>query len=273
MDEIMLKNIEDLDPMDQTAVNAYLQQKVSDMIELAREQWIERNGNADFPKPLIRLKIEYSGGFTTFNPQRFGQHFVDTVANPKEILHFYRQRTASIRTKKNENDMDINPYIPEKLDDFHVEDLVSEFLSAQKLQLLPENELQQTVKQFVNKHETGSISTFLSETLDRTQIAIDDVDVEDNEVIEGEVGKFKDERCKEFALSIAADEQDIHIIPRARDMLSKTSKTVRNKQSRVNSDEKDEDEEENVFFIKSRMMLASMIHSILYSIARSQRGY
>jgi len=40
------------------------------------------------------LKVDYSGGFETFNPQRFGQIFVDRVANPKDILSFFRKRTT-----------------------------------------------------------------------------------------------------------------------------------------------------------------------------------
>lgn len=43
-------------------------------------------------QPLIRLRVEYSGGFDTINPQRFGQSFVGRVANATEILLFFKKR-------------------------------------------------------------------------------------------------------------------------------------------------------------------------------------
>lgn len=45
-------------------------------------------------QPLIRLRVEYSGGFDTINPQRFGQSFVGRVASATEILLFFKKRKA-----------------------------------------------------------------------------------------------------------------------------------------------------------------------------------
>jgi hypothetical protein len=44
--------------------------------------------------PLIRLKVEYSG-FDTISQQRFGQQFVGKVANPNDILLFYRKKASA----------------------------------------------------------------------------------------------------------------------------------------------------------------------------------
>jgi len=38
----------------------------------------------------VRLRVDYSG-YSTCNPQRFGQRFVDRVANPSDILLFTRK--------------------------------------------------------------------------------------------------------------------------------------------------------------------------------------
>lgn len=63
------------------------------MIETAQKQFPKQN-----PKmptiPLIRLKVEYNG-FSTVNPSRFGQRYVGRVANPNDILLFYKKRTTS----------------------------------------------------------------------------------------------------------------------------------------------------------------------------------
>jgi hypothetical protein len=44
-------------------------------------------------QPLIRLRVEYTG-FSSVNPTRFGQHFVGRVANPNDILNFFRKKTT-----------------------------------------------------------------------------------------------------------------------------------------------------------------------------------
>jgi len=50
--------------------------------------------------PLIRIKVDYSG-FSTINPQRFGQKYVGKVANPQDILIF--TKSAKKRQTAGEN--------------------------------------------------------------------------------------------------------------------------------------------------------------------------
>lgn len=42
----------------------------------------------------VLLQVEYSGDYETFSMARFGQKFVTEVANPRSILHWYRQRKS-----------------------------------------------------------------------------------------------------------------------------------------------------------------------------------
>jgi double-strand break repair protein MRE11 len=44
--------------------------------------------------------VDYSGGFEPFNVLRFSQKFVDRVANPKDIIHFFRHREQKEKTGK-----------------------------------------------------------------------------------------------------------------------------------------------------------------------------
>lgn len=132
-----------------------------------------------YPLPLIRLKVEYSGGFQAVNPQRFGQRFVQKVANPKEILHYYRKRTAHIPEggkkkglkgfDEDLNAIDLEAMLPGKLDTFRVEDLVAEYLNAQNLEVLPEEGLGEAVKDFVEKDDREAIKEFVSDALQKTQ--------------------------------------------------------------------------------------------------------
>jgi double-strand break repair protein MRE11 len=63
--------------------------------------------------PLIRLKVSYWGRNTTSadhkvettdakemtNPVRFGQDFIGRVANPRDILQYYRKKKQAERSK------------------------------------------------------------------------------------------------------------------------------------------------------------------------------
>ena len=71
------------------------------LVDQATDQWkldyeedLKNDPTLEMPKPLIRLRVEYSG-YTNFNVQRFGQQFVDHVANPKDILLFFRKRATA----------------------------------------------------------------------------------------------------------------------------------------------------------------------------------
>ena len=42
-------------------------------------------------------QVEYSGGYCALNPHRFGQLFVNKVANTKDILLFFRKKASYSR--------------------------------------------------------------------------------------------------------------------------------------------------------------------------------
>ena len=129
--------------------------------------------------PLVRLRVEYSGGFDLFNPQRFGQSFVDRVANPKEIISLFRRKQtyvpgmeglsivnvrnlplshSHVPDIKGKRSMEMMaPTVQERLSNIRVETLVAEYLQAQNLDILPENELEDAVRTFVEKEERDAI--------------------------------------------------------------------------------------------------------------------
>ncbi|KAJ3625365.1 hypothetical protein Zmor_004289 [Zophobas morio] len=83
-----------IDPHSTDEVRNFLFKEVSSILSEATEaRGLEEAGVKIRPLlPLIRLKVEYSGGYTPFNIARFGQHFNDKVANPNDILLFYKRR-------------------------------------------------------------------------------------------------------------------------------------------------------------------------------------
>lgn len=157
-----------------------------------------------FPKPLIRLKVDYTGGFSTFNPQRFGQNFVEDVANPKDILHFVRKRPQTginsrnlVKKKVDADRVDIDAFLPEKLEETMVETLVTEFLQAQKLDIFPENELTDIISDFVVKQDKDSIQQFLDKTLENTKKMLGDVAYDDT--LDDHIREVKQSRASTYA--------------------------------------------------------------------------
>jgi double-strand break repair protein MRE11 len=84
-----------INPVDTKQVVATLEKKVNEMITEASAKRTPQNANL---LPLIRLRVDYSGGFEGISPQRFGQAFVGKVANPSEILLLTRSRVVRSTT-------------------------------------------------------------------------------------------------------------------------------------------------------------------------------
>ncbi|MCI4390479.1 hypothetical protein PGIGA_G00123110 [Pangasianodon gigas] len=173
-------------------VQAFCQQKVEEMLEEAER---ERLGNPLTPdKPLIRLRVDYSGGFESFNMMRFSQKFVDRVANPKDILHFVRHR------EKESIDFDMLLSRPSSdVLQLRVEDLVKEyFQTAEKnmqLSLLTEQGMGKAVQEFVDKEERDAIEELINYQLEKTQRYLRDRHVEaTEEKIDEEIRRFRDSK-------------------------------------------------------------------------------
>eukprot|EP00039_Didymoeca_costata_P004820 m.76395 g.76395 ORF g.76395 m.76395 type:complete len:633 (+) comp12554_c0_seq1:227-2125(+) len=163
IDEVCLED-EDLDPTKPQTVETFLKQKVQEMIDDANRDYEERK--KDEPElqkmlPLIRLKVEYTG-FDLPNVQRLiGQKFVNKVANPKEILNFYKRRVAHKPSENKKADVDTAPTHSHGQNTARVEDLVKNILKEQKLDVLNKTRLGKAVKQYVEKDEKTSIKEFV----------------------------------------------------------------------------------------------------------------
>lgn len=78
--------------------------------------------------PLIRLRVDYTGGFETFNGVQFGQQFVEKVANPKDIVLFTRKRQMREKGEILHLD-DVDAHVSE-LSHNTIEEIVNGYLGA-----------------------------------------------------------------------------------------------------------------------------------------------
>ncbi|XP_069495367.1 double-strand break repair protein MRE11 isoform X1 [Ambystoma mexicanum] len=202
IDDLVLTDHPDLfnadNPKATQAIEAFCMEKIESMLEIAER---DRLGNTRQPeKPLIRLRVDYSGGFEPFNALRFSQKFVDRVANPKDIIHFFRHKEQKF--KKGEEEINFGKLLTRPVSEsstLRVEDLVKQyFQTAEKnvqLSLLTERGMGEAVQEFVDKEEKDAIEELVKFQLEKTQRFLKDrhIDAEE-EKIDEEVRKFRESR-------------------------------------------------------------------------------
>uniref|UniRef100_A0A1D1XIV7 Double-strand break repair protein n=1 Tax=Anthurium amnicola TaxID=1678845 RepID=A0A1D1XIV7_9ARAE len=158
--EVVLKDVSEIDSNDQASVLEYLDKVVRDMIEAS-----SRNAasESELKLPLVRVKVDYSG-FMTINPQRFGQKYVGKVANPQDILIFSK---AATKRQHGEKTDDTERLRPEELNQQNIEALLAE--SNLKMEILPVNDLDIALHEFVNKDDKMAFYSCLQHNLDETR--------------------------------------------------------------------------------------------------------
>ncbi|KAI5931245.1 Double-strand break repair protein MRE11 [Manis javanica] len=202
MEDIVLADHPDIfnpdNPKVTQAIQSFCLEKIEEMLENAER---ERLGNSQQPeKPLIRLRVNYSGGFEPFNVHRFSQKFVDRVANPKDVIYFFRHREQKESTGE---EINFGKFItkPSEGTTLRVEDLVKQyFQTAEKnvqLSLLTEKGMGEAVQEFVDKEEKDAIEELVKYQLEKTQRFLKErhIDAQEDKIDE-EVRRFRESRQK-----------------------------------------------------------------------------
>ncbi|XP_065738185.1 double-strand break repair protein MRE11 [Phocoena phocoena] len=202
MEDVVLADHPDIfnpdNPKVTQAIQSFCLEKIEEMLENAER---ERLGNSRQPeKPLIRLRVDYSGGFEPFSVLRFSQKFVDRVANPKDVIHFFRRREQKEDTGE---EINFGKFItkPSEVTTLRVEDLVKQyFQTAEKnvqLSLLTERGMGEAVQEFVDKEEKDAIEELVKYQLEKTQRFLKERQTDALEdKIDEEVRRFRESRQK-----------------------------------------------------------------------------
>lgn len=179
-----------------TKLTQHLIQIVEKMIDHAKAEWLEAQDgqvNEDdeppqCPLPLIRLRVETTsaeggGKFDVENPQRFSNRFIDKVANTNDVIQFHvkKKNAFAARTAK---DKELANEIMAKLadvDNISVHELVREFLEAQSLTILPQNNFGDAVSQYVNKDDKHAMELFVNESLATQIMSLAKLQIDANE--------------------------------------------------------------------------------------------
>ncbi|KAM9358713.1 double-strand break repair protein MRE11 [Symphorus nematophorus] len=226
--DVVLADYQDLftpdTPQITKKVENFCHAKVIEMLEQAER---ERLGCPLTPeKPLIRLRVDYSGGFETFNTSRFSQKFVDCVANPKDIIHFLRRREQK-EDIKDEVNVDYSKLLkPTAIEGLRVEDLVKQYFEAAEktvqLSLLTEQGMGKAIQEFVDKDEKEAIEELITYQLEKTQRHLQTRGVTTEQDIDTEIQRFRDSKKntteEENEIKEAIDRARAHRLQRGDDL-------------------------------------------------------
>ncbi|PUZ49106.1 hypothetical protein GQ55_7G299100 [Panicum hallii var. hallii] len=193
--EVVLKDEADVDPNDQASVLEHLDKIVRNLIEKSSQPTASRS---ESKLPLIRIKVDYSG-FSTINPQRFGQKYVGKVANPQDILIF--SKSAKKRQTAGDHIDDSEKLRPEELNQQTIEALVAE--SNLKMEILPVDDLDIALHDFVNKDDKMAFYSCLQRNLEETRSKLsseaDQSKIEEEDIIV-KISECMQDRVKERSL-------------------------------------------------------------------------
>ncbi|KAL8912534.1 MAG: hypothetical protein Q9171_002475 [Xanthocarpia ochracea] len=185
----------------------YLMGIVDELIEQATEEWKEvqeDDPEEEAPKPLIRLRVEYSapggGHYDCENPQRFSNRFVEKVANTNDVIQFYRKKASTSRKAASGAEMPEESVLAQlTVDSVRIEKLVREFLERQNLTILPQNSFGDAVSQFVDKDDKHAMEMFVHDSLKSQLQHLMGVDQADEEDLMGAVDQHRSVLEAKFA--------------------------------------------------------------------------
>ena len=163
----------------------FLESHVEAMIAEAAKEWKEaQRGDEEEigkpPLPLIRLRVDYTPPdgvvFDCENPQRFSNRFQNRVANTKDIISFHRKKTGNNRRAQSAIEPDAMVLASLNQENVSVEKIIREFLTAQSLTILPQNQFGDAVSQYVDKDDKHAMKSFVEQSLKTQQNELANLD-------------------------------------------------------------------------------------------------
>lgn len=178
-------------------VIAYLTDEVERAIVTANQKYKENNtelfadiDDPDFdkqniPLPLVRLRVEYSGGYEIENARRFSNRFVGKIANVNDVIQFYKKRTKETtiakKTKFEDKDLFEEGMTSKKTTELQLTDFMTEFLNQAELVLIPEAGLNHAVKRYVENEDKHILDQFIKSEIERESDILLKINIDDDE--------------------------------------------------------------------------------------------
>lgn len=156
-----------LDLQKRDTITAFLKARVDELIAQAEDEWREGGGEGEMMLPLIRLRVETTGAKELMNAPRFGQQFTGRIANPKDVVQYYRRKTQvrAGRVRADEPDFEeleahealVGPHGGEAVSKVRMNEIVNTYLAAQTLEVMKPDVLEDALHRYIDKDDTDAI--------------------------------------------------------------------------------------------------------------------
>ncbi|KAI5955993.1 MRE11 [Candida theae] len=201
-------------------VIAFLTSEVEKAIEVAKNSYLQshpemsasngaKQGHDDLqiPLPLIRLRVEYSGGYEIENVRRFSNQFVGRIANVNDVVQFYKKKSQQapdiLRKKTKFSDEMVDESLGEKsTTELALQDIVSDFLKQTQLTLIPEAGINEAVKKYVENDDKYSLNQYINSEIKKETKMLLSVDIDDQEFLGIEDEKHTRNAFKQILLQL-----------------------------------------------------------------------
>jgi len=209
-----LKNL-NLDEKDDKKLQRSLDRELGYVVdEMIREAELLLTGHPDQGKlPLIRLRVEYDQENQQLSPVRFGNSYIDRVANHADILLFKRKKTEG-KVKSERSDGELLDALPSEAGKSMEDYLLDYFNSKEedgssKMSILSVRGLNGAIGSFINKGDGDAISYNVKKQLSRRQTDLlnkldPDTEQDIEAVIQGSVDINEDEESELTAAELNA---------------------------------------------------------------------
>ncbi|QPG75951.1 hypothetical protein FOA43_003337 [Brettanomyces nanus] len=182
--------------------------QVEQLIKDAIHRWKENNKDefdseelteADVPLPLVRLRVEYSGGYEVENPRYFSNRFVGEVANVNDVLTLYRKKSptkdlftamvkesrAFAKTSSNEQGSE------SQTGDSNIFGMIENQLNDNDLILIRKDEFSNTLSDLISKDNKVVLDDFVKEEEDKSLELLKKLALTDDEATSKDVSQVK----------------------------------------------------------------------------------
>ncbi|KAI5950160.1 MRE11 [Candida jiufengensis] len=177
-------------------VIAFLVDEVEKAIEKAnlsyKRSHPDLTEDSEIPLPLIRLRVEYSGGYEIENVRRFSNQFVGKIANVNDVVQFYKKKTVGTTAiKKTKFHYDENPEdTPEEKKELQLSDIIQGFLKQADMVLIPQLGIDNAVQGFL-KDDKSSLTSFIKKETSTAAEKLKSVDLAEDDAAENDDSKMK----------------------------------------------------------------------------------
>merc|ERR1712226_73414 len=169
-------------------------------------------------QPLVRVRIEYIDDRQTLSVGRFGNHFMDRIANPADILIFKKMTKA----KMEKAGVDFSDQQMQEIADQvvypNIEELIETYFAdnkdnlSKRLELLGVKGMGTAVQEFVDKKQKRSVIKMVDQQFKKTVDKLNTMEINSEETFDEALRQYRESRTakqeEKEALEILSNVED-----------------------------------------------------------------